>query len=1326
MSLDVETKDGGLLTDHGPGWPWHDGYIAGVSVAYRAEGTLHAHYFPIRHPDSQNFDPAQVFQWVRDHIAAGVRSVTQNGLYDWGWLYADAGISMPPSEQLEETQALATMVDENRHRYSLEALCAWRGLPGKDDALLREGCAALGLIPKGKKKFNPAPHIWQLPARYVGRYAEQDPTSTLLLFESLDPVLDRENTRGAYRLEVDLLPMVHAMRRRGIRIDTARAEQVHGIMLARRNAILAQLAEKHGSELSMTAIRSDKQLAKICDGYGIKYPLTEKGNASFKAGRMGWMDASDHWLPQFVASARRYDNSAKFVESIVDHARNGRVFGEIHPHHSDTGGTRTLRFSYSSPALQQTPKHNVELAPLIRSIFLPEEGETWASCDLSQQEFRLIVHYAVRHKLRGAAEMRDQYIRDPHTDIHAATAERSSGALDRQAGKSLNFGKFYGMGLRTFAHVISKPQNEAQKLYDLYDQIMPFVSQLSNMCKQAVWNTGHLSLLDCARMHFNQWAAGGKWKEGAGPCSRAEAEQRVRDPSHPWYGQKLYRADAHKALNTLIQGSAARLTKTWMREVWRAGVVPMLQMHDSLDLSVPSSEQAELVARLGEEAIKLEVPMVVDVKYGRTWADAKHAWNELGSETSPHADLTAELSDAGVQTQREAPKFSNDFDEASDSPPWEGDQNFEVPPAHDVDWSNKLEQDFPRVSAGAAAVEPPLSSPPPQDDDELIRTRLAEEGIPWDSPSPSPPPLGPSGGDGQGDGFSGLVDAGYSGNGAQRIVHSSDGNVHGDSGTKHGRCTARWFYPHLDRSNYLRVDRHDNGERKFYQHHWDGKRWVAGVKGTYAERKIPYRLSELKAALQADPNVEVHLCEGESDADKLAQFGFVTTTNPGGALSWTPDLTSWLRILGVRRAVIHEDNDGAAQKFKAQKRTALLTSELSGFIKLKVVRYPDVPEGEDVRWWLEHGHTKQDLEARIAAAPPAVFAFPFINMSAWDSEPVPVQQWTVPGRIPLRQSVIFSGEGGAGKSIIQLHLSAAAALGRDWLGATPEQGPALFIDCEDDQNVMHYRLAAIARHFGTCFADLIRGGLHLTSLVGQDTVMATVSRSGVVEPTPLYNRLLQAAGDIKPKIIGIAASANVFAGDENNRSQVQQFVNLTTRLAIAANGSLTLITHPSITGITSGSGLSGSTQWHNAVRARFFLRSPKTEPGEQPNTDLREIEFKKNQYGAMAENIPLRWQDGMFLPIEGMTFDQAEQAARADEVFLELLRRFNAENRYVSSSLGPTYAPAQFAKEDSARTANVNGPALAAAMRRLFAAGKVYNEQHGKASRPRFHLAIKL
>jgi RecA-family ATPase len=394
---------------------------------------------------------------------------------------------------------------------------------------------------------------------------------------------------------------------------------------------------------------------------------------------------------------------------------------------------------------------------------------------------------------------------------------------------------------------------------------------------------------------------------------------------------------------------------------------------------------------------------------------------------------------------------------------------------------------------------------------------------------------------------------------------------------------------------------------------------------------------------------------------------------------------------------------GIGSKYIAEGR---LSAEVArSFSKFEKPAAPDDPE----------------LDPPEPAAPP----FPFINMSNWDNEPVPQQQWIVPGCIPLRQSVIFSGEGGAGKSTILLHLSAAMALGRDWLGATPEQGPAFFIDCEDDPSVMHYRLAAVARHFDARFTDLIKGGLHLTSLVGEDTVMATVSRSGIVEPTTLYNRLLQAAGDIKPNIIGIAASANVFAGDENTRTQVQQFVNMTTRLAIVANGASVLIAHPSLTGINTGTGLSGTTQWHNAVRARFYLRGVKAEPGEQPDNDLREIEFKKNQYGALPESIPLCWRDGMYLPMDGATFNQAEQEARANDVFLETLRRFTAQNRFVSSSLGPTYAPAVFAKEDTARKAGTNSARLAAAMRRLFAAGKIHNEPHGKASRPRFHITVK-
>ena len=233
LSFDMETKDEGLHADRGPGWPWHGGYIAGISLAWRADGTIHTIYIPLQHPDSLNFDRERIIRWLSDLIASGVKIITKNGLYDWGWLWVDLSIEMPPAEQLEEIDALATMADENRRKYSLDALCAWRGFPGKDESALLEGCAALGLIPaRTRKTFKPQSVLWQLPAHFVGPYAETDAVRTLELFESLNPVLDREGTRKAYRLEIDLLPMVHRMRRRGIRIDISAAEQARDLLLS--------------------------------------------------------------------------------------------------------------------------------------------------------------------------------------------------------------------------------------------------------------------------------------------------------------------------------------------------------------------------------------------------------------------------------------------------------------------------------------------------------------------------------------------------------------------------------------------------------------------------------------------------------------------------------------------------------------------------------------------------------------------------------------------------------------------------------------------------------------------------------------------------------------------------------------------------------------------------------------------------------------------------------------------------------------------------------------------------------------------------------------
>jgi RecA-family ATPase len=295
----------------------------------------------------------------------------------------------------------------------------------------------------------------------------------------------------------------------------------------------------------------------------------------------------------------------------------------------------------------------------------------------------------------------------------------------------------------------------------------------------------------------------------------------------------------------------------------------------------------------------------------------------------------------------------------------------------------------------------------------------------------------------------------------------------------------------------------------------------------------------------------------------------------------------------------------------------------------------------------------------------------------------------------------------------------AHVAGKDWLGSMPEIGPAFYLGAEDDRDEIHIRLAAIAKHHGLTFGELYAGGLHVLPLLGEDATLCAVTQGGRVETTNLYKQLIEAASDIKPKNISIDTLSRAFAGNEIDRVQVYAFAMHMQALAMAADGSVTVLSHPSLQGINSGSGLSSSTAWHGAFRFRQYLKGVKAGDGEQPDNDLRQFEFKKNQYGPLGDSIILRYQNGLFLPEGGISnLDQMARNMKAQEVFLDLLQRFYSQDRNVSEkTTARNFAPTEFAKEKTAKELGLRKADLEQAMRDLFSANKIALEQYDKPSR---------
>ena len=630
VAVDTEEKDEGLSQGRGPGWALRAGHVCGVSAAWRAGGELRSIYVPVRHPDSQNFDHDAVGRWLDDLYRSEALLVFQNAGYDLGWSRAEWGTHVPPGSRIRDVGAAAVMLDENRFSYRLKDLCKWVGVPGKDEALLREAAAAYGWQTDFEVKCN----LWQLPAKFAGPYGAGDAEVALQVHEKMAPLIEADGVDDAYQLECDLIPMCLEMRWRGIRVDLDHAEEAKAQVLAMRDEALAEIESRLGETVTIENVRSPGWLERAHDAQGVNYPRTPKtGRGSFTSGsRGGWMDKHPHWLPKLVARARKMEDAAeKFIQGfILDFAHRGRVHATVNQFRSNdeqsggSKGTRSHRFSYSDPALQQMPERDPELGPLIRGCFIPEDGEKWGAHDYSQQEYRMIVHAAALVNAPKVWDAVKMYRDDPNTDFHQLVVEWTG--LDRKRAKDCNFGKAFGAGVPKFAAMIGKSEEEAAEIYAQYDRELPFVKETARDINTLAARRGYVKLIDGARCHWSLWE-----------LTRWEAKRRggsnypmPLDAAREKHGltARLQRYKTHVAFNRWVQGSSARQTKIAMRTCWETGHVPLLQMHDDLNFSHAREEEGQEVAEIMRTAVQLQVPSVVDSEYGTSWGDAKHAWAE--------------------------------------------------------------------------------------------------------------------------------------------------------------------------------------------------------------------------------------------------------------------------------------------------------------------------------------------------------------------------------------------------------------------------------------------------------------------------------------------------------------------------------------------------------------------------------------------------------------------------------------------------------------------------------------------------------------------------
>jgi DNA polymerase I-like protein with 3'-5' exonuclease and polymerase domains len=597
IAIDLETFDPDLK-ENGPGYH-RNGFIAGVAIG--TESGIRE-YYPIAHEGGGNLDKEKVLSYLKKELLSDVPKVGANILYDMGFLKC-AGVEV--GGPWYDIQIAEPLLDENKLSYSLESI-AWD--------YLGEGKVTTDLdkfLVDNFGKKNPKSNIWRAPGDIVRPYAIGDVDLPLRIFKIQMQKLAEQSLLDLFMLETKLLPMLLAMRLRGIKVDIQKAEEIYehlGKEIADKEEEVARIV---GRPLSIWAAAD---IAHAFDQFSLPYPLTDKTRKPSITASL--LERTGHPLSQLIVEIRKADKFREtfLLGSILEKHHNGRIHSQFNPLKSDAGGTVSGRFSSSSPNLQFIPTRT-DMGKQIRSLFIPDEGCDLYAVDYSQIEYRLLAHFAAMYKLPGSSSVVEKYAEDSGVDFHQIVADMTG--LSRTSAKTVNFGLAYGQGAASLTEQLGIERLAADQLLNEYHKRAPFIRALSQKLQMQATQYGLVTTLLGRKRRFESWVVMGK--DGTPTILK----KRI-------YGAK--RAFTHKALNALVQGSAADIMKKAMLDIWESGVidvlgVPQLTVHDELVGSSPQNKKGQEAIKemisIMENCVSLCVPLRVEGGRGPNWSAAK-------------------------------------------------------------------------------------------------------------------------------------------------------------------------------------------------------------------------------------------------------------------------------------------------------------------------------------------------------------------------------------------------------------------------------------------------------------------------------------------------------------------------------------------------------------------------------------------------------------------------------------------------------------------------------------------------------------------------------